>query len=497
MSSKKKGKYDDFKRKIKKEDAELFSIDAYETQAARYDSDWVSRQLARSADVSTGSLYKVEQLTAHSESEITDLLEGRTDTKKALTIESAYRALKSSELAQRIEETIKNLTKEDLTSRYRLHHTDCLESYLPRASVDTIITHARNTKDISVVSSAASHALKDTGFCVVLLNQALVPICQEKFSSYSMYYVWMLSYRLPIIDLIGRRMWSEADFHYWIPALIFSKKDPYVELDLDLKKDIISPPKPHKNLFKYGLDLELFVDIIKNITPAEGVVCDPLCGEASFFAAVAENRPFIGGVPDEETFKSINKLIEEAQNPPVENNEDKAEEEIKKAEKEYRIALQKYNVAHQVLSNARTAVFNLEESKEPKDPEKENEVRERLQEAVDNYRQKYREMFQKRQHSLSLIYARGNYDAPRRAKCEMCEGIFFTYSYSEKACGYSCKLQYVKKQRKLRRLQKLEGRTCPGCQKRFCAKRMNMLFCSSACRQKNYRTKRKGKPVTD
>ena len=355
-------------------------------------------------------------------------------------------------------------------------------------SIDRIITHVKDTFEIPIVASLARWTLKNTGFCIVLINQALVPNCIAEFSNNRMFYVWMLSYRLPIIDIIGEKMWSGADFHYWIPALIFSKQDPHVKLDLEFNKDIISPEKPHKSFFRFGPDLEVFIDIIKNVSPSEGIICDPLCGRASFFAAIAENKPFMGTVPNKETFDDIMGLIKDIRTPSIDNEKKKEEsEEIAIAEKESTVAIQKYNIAKERFFTAGNDVYVAKDSE---DSQKQEKAQQKLKEATKEYINSFQEVFHKRQYSLALIYDRGGYDSPRKGKCEICERDFFTYSHKEKHCSHLCRTDAIKKRKKERRLKKLEGRSCQVCHKKFSAKRMDMVFCSVACRQKGYRLRK-------
>ena len=90
MSKERKDKYRNLKGKIKKEDVELFSVDASETYPLRYDGEWVDRKLARIADVSTGAIYKTQKLIEHSDADVLKLLREKNTDKKALALGAAY-----------------------------------------------------------------------------------------------------------------------------------------------------------------------------------------------------------------------------------------------------------------------------------------------------------------------------------------------------------------------------------------------------------------------
>lgn len=112
--------------------------------------------------------------------------------------------------------------------------------------------------------------------------------------------------------------------------------------------------------------------------------------------------------------------------------------------------------------------------------------------------EKYNTFYDLNQRKLKFEYENRHlcrecfYQPANKLTCEFCGEIFYAKSRMQKYCHYGClKKGYIKRRRE-RYKNSLKGRECPNCKGVFTANRINMIYCSKACKQNFYRKRKLG-----
>lgn len=421
---------------------------------------------------SSGAMFKFKKtIKALSREQQTKFLRDDSDV---LSFDTTYRAIKAKEIVDDLEDKVKEFRENNTSLKIQKpgKTRELLKEVEPE-SADAIITKIPKSIDaIYDLVISTQHVLKNNGLAVAFIPQillsdfirALVDIPSYHNEGSPLYYIWTMSFRLPVVDCIGRRLWKPPGFSYWCPAVVFGKRDPEKE-EITLTKDIITPAKPHKNyIFNFGFDLEVYKEITKILKksnvlkPNESKIYDPFCTKGSFFSALSEDLEIIGVAESEKEYEEIENTLYKAELTKEITTE--IQEKWSKLDDKFIIAMRKLEI---------------------QDPKKY-----KSQEEYDKYRKLEKEGFIAEQ-ALLLYELEHDFSLPSIMNCWNCEGQFLTKIPTERYCSNFCRRKEKAEFKKTRRLEKLSGKICPVCSKTFDAKRENNVFCSKACKQKNYR----------
>ena len=400
---------------------------------------------------------------------------------EVLKFDPAYRAIKTKKLVDDLESKAKSIRENNTPIQIRKPKrvADALKE-VEAECADAIITKVPNKLDaIDDLIVSIQHVLKKDGLAVAFINQALLRQFIKALDDIpyyynekpQLYYIWTLSFRLPVIDPIGDRLWRPPGFSYWCPAVLFGKRDPEKDdgKDIILAKDIITPPKPHKNyLLNFGFELEVYKEVTKILKKShvlksnESKIYDPFCTKGSFFSALSEDLEIIGVAESDDEYEGIENTL---------YKEELTKEITLEIQKKWKKLDGKFLIAMKKL-------------------ELQDEKKYKSQEDYDTYISLEKEAFIAEQ-ALLLYELEHGFSLPAIVNCWHCNGEFLTKIPTERYCSNFCRRKGKAEIKKARRSKELAGRVCPLCSKTFDAKRGNNVFCSNACKQKNYRKKSK------
>lgn len=424
---------------------------------------------------STGMLFKYKKISCSSSEKQHNREFFRGS--EPLKIEPIYRAIKSKEIVEKLKNKVKSIRENN--NPIQIHKpkrvTDALKE-VEAECADAIIT--KIPKDLDAIYDlivSTQHVLKKEGLAVAFINQALLRHFIKALDDIpyyynekpQLYYIWTLSFRLPVIDPIGDRLWRPPGFSYWCPAVLFGKRDPGEDdgKDIILAKDIITPLKPHKNyLLNFGFDLEVYKEVTKILKKSnvlksnESKIYDPFCTKGSFFSALSEDLEIIGVAESDDEYEGIENTL---------YKEELTKEITPEIQKKWGKLDDKFVIAMRKLE--------IQDQKKYKS-----------QEEYDKYISLEKEAFIAEQ-TLLLYELDNGFSLPAIINCWHCEGRFLTKIPTERYCSNFCRRKGKAEIKKTRRLQELSDRVCPICSKTFDANRGNNIFCSNACKQKNYR----------
>ena len=164
------------------------------------------------------------------------------------------------------------------------------------------------------------------------------------------------------------------------------------------------------------------------------------------------------------------------------------EDKLQAAQELQKQASNAYVISKTKERNKLSEIYIAEDEKPP-DQKKINILIEEYRKLQKESHELLKRGLERQQDVLRIEFEKNDKNSPRKQTCWYCGKEFFTHNYRKRHCSEPCEYWDKKEERKAKHQESLKEKGCSVCKKLFKPRRKNMVFCSNACQQKDYRKK--------